>query len=220
METTTDYMSFDNFRAFLQYLQVKKVKYLFIIALFLLAGMAFTFIQPLEYSSVASVLIIHKINPNLDAYTAARAAEKLSNNLTEIIHTTAFLDSLSASYGNDFDFNLAKTEKEKRRVWEKKVVANVIPNTSIVKITAYDKNPIQAEKLVFFVANTLITRGEEYHGGGKDIVIKLINKPLTSKYPTRPNTALNLAVSLIFGLLAGYLTMLKNFYRLKQHKLY
>ncbi|MBU1131081.1 hypothetical protein KJ840_03045 [Patescibacteria group bacterium] len=202
--------------SFWHYLIQKKLSFAGLIALFLLLGMLITVVQPFEYSASASVLVIHKINPNLDAYTAARAAEKLSRNLASIIYTSSFLDTIASSYLN-YPLNLPAAESAKRKAWRKKIAATVSPETSILKITAYDKNPQEAEKLVFLVANTLVTRGKEYHGGGEDIVIKLIDKPMTSKYPARPRVVLNLISALFLGIIFSYLIHFKKYYQ-RQHR--
>jgi len=200
-------------RFFINYLFEKRGMILIILGIFLFIGILFTIVRPFEYSSTSRVLIIHKINPNLDAYTAARAAEKLTQNLATIIYSSSFLETLETSY----NVNLPPDESRRRQAWKEKITVKVQPGTSILQITAYDKNPEDAKKLDYLVANTLITQGQEYHGGGPDVVIKLLDKPLTSGFPTRPNIFLNLAGALILGLIFAYLIILKEYYQLFQH---
>jgi len=187
---------------FLAYLKGKKIVLIYTLLIFLIPAIALSLIKPLEYSSKVSVLIIQKINPNLDAYTAARAAEKLSDNLVQIIYTTSFYEKIRST-----NFNLGldwpETEKERRDYWSEKVSAKSIPDTSILEITAYDQNPEQAARLADAVAYVLITNGQEYHGGGEDIVIKKVDSNITSNYPVRPNIILNVISGLFFGIFVG-----------------
>lgn len=185
--------------SFSSYLSKKKTIFVFCILLFLIPSVGILLVKPLEYSSTVSVLIIQKINPNLDAYTAARAAEKLGKNLASIIYTTSFFEKVKSSSFN-LNIDWPSTEKEKRKLWQTKITARAIPDTSILEITAYDQDPQKAEKLAQAVAYILVSEGKEYHGGGEDIVIKSVDSSLTSDLPVRPNILLNVVSGLFFGI--------------------
>lgn len=187
---------------FLLYLSKKKSIIFYCILIILIPAVALSLIKPLEYSSTVSVLIIQKINPNLDAYTAARAAEKLGQNLAEIIYTTSFFDKVRSSNFN-LDINWPDNEKARRKLWQDKISARALPDTSILEITAYDTDPTKAEKLAQAVAFILVSEGKEYHGGGEDIIIKNVDSSLTSDFPVRPNLFLNLISGLFFGIFIG-----------------
>lgn len=187
---------------FLSYLSKKKSIIVYCILIVLIPAIVLSLIKPLEYSSTVSVLIIQKINPNLDAYTAARAAEKLGQNLAEIIYTTSFFDKVRSSNFN-LDINWPDNEKARRKLWQDKISARALPDTSILEITAYDTDPTKAEKLAQAVAFILVSEGKEYHGGGEDIVIKNVDSSLTSDFPVRPNLFLNLISGLFFGIFIG-----------------
>jgi capsular polysaccharide biosynthesis protein len=200
----------ENFSHFWSFLNKKKLILLYTVLVFIMLGLGFSLIKPMEYSSQVSLLIIQKINPNLDAYTAARAAEKLGKNLTSVIYTTSFYEKVIHS-NFDLKLNLPTTEREKRKAWQKKVDAKIDPDTSIIQITAYDQDRNEAEKLAQVISYILSTEGKEYHGGGDDIVIKPVNTALTSDYPTRPNIVLNLLASVVLGLILGLLIVFWQF---------
>lgn len=198
----------ENSYFFIHYLVEQRKTILIILGIFLILGILATVIHPFEYSSTTRVLIIHKINSNLDAYTAARAAEKLTQNLATIIYSSSFLDTLATSH----NINLPKDERQRRQAWKNKIAITVEPSTSILEIRAYDKSREDAQKLAYLVANTLITQGKEYHGGGQDVVIKLLDKPLTSRFFARPNIVFNLLSSLALGLIFAYFVALRKYY--------
>jgi capsular polysaccharide biosynthesis protein len=165
-----------------------------------------TLIQPFEYRSSIGLLVIQKQIQNLDAYAASRSAERLSKNLSKVIYTSSFFEKVMNS-GFDLKDNFSKNEARKRRQWRKKITARVSRETGMLKIDVYDKDRAQAEEFARAVAYVLSTKGEEYHGGGKNVEIKLVDAPLTSRFPVRPNLALNLFTGLILGIVAsgGYL---------------
>lgn len=156
-------------------------------------------LQPQEYSSEVKMLIIQKQNFETDTYLAAKSAEKVGKNLSEILTTSSFLDKVVAEGSVDLSAVTSLSSREQREVWSEKVTASVVPDSGLLVITAYDQNPATAEALVVAVANVMSASANEYHGGGDSIVIKTVDKPLTSTHPVRPNLFVNVGVALVVG---------------------
>lgn len=173
-----------------------------IIGLVVVLSLILTLIQPFEYRSSSQLLIIQKHNPNLDAYTASRSAERLSKNLSNVIYTSSFFEKVMNS-GFDLKDKFSKNEAKRRSQWKRKVVAQVSMETGMLRISVYDRDKVQAKEFTQAIAHVLSTKGEEYHGGGEDVEIKLVDAPLASRFPVRPNLALNLFTGLILGVVAG-----------------
>lgn len=198
------------------YLDILKEKYLYV-ALGTVSVMAlafiFTIIQPLNYSSTTEALVIQKQLTETDSYLSAKSAEKIASSLSSVVYSTSFFDKVSQSGLVDLSEISALSEADKRDKWEQKIGAQVVPETGIIQITAYDANPQEAENLASAVAYTLATQGDEYHGGGENIQVKVINSALTSKYPVKPNLFVNLALGLVIGLSGSllYLYFLPEF---------
>ena len=199
-----------NLDHFLTYLSKKKIVLVYSILVFIIIGLGLTLVRPMEFSSQVSLLIIQKINPNLDAYTAARAAEKMGTNLAAVIHTTSFYDKVIHS-NFDLKLNLPSNERDRRQAWNDKIVTSIDSNTSILEITVYDQDRNEAEKLAQVISYILSTEGSEYHGGGDDIIIKPVNTALTSDHPTRPNLILNFLASVLGGLILGLMIVFWQF---------
>lgn len=168
-------------------------------------------LAPLEYSAKSQILVIHQIMPNLDAYSAARASEKLAQNLSEIIGTASFLAALLETQPIVPQNFLGLDEAKKRQQWGKKVEAKAV--NSLLEISVYDVDPQAAVNLNLAVAQTLLAQGDQWHGGGDSIRLKLVNPPLSSRYPARPNFLLNLLLAVITGLALAYLHVYLNFNR-------
>ena len=164
-------------------------------------SLIFSLIQPLEYRSRVELLIVQKQTMSMDAYAAARASEKLARNLSLVIKTKSFFDKVIAS-----DFGIRRgdfpvEEKKLRKVWQKKVSTKISPETSLLRVDVFDKDKKTANKLAQAVAYVLVNDSAEYHGGGEDVKIRVVNDPLVSDYPVKPNIILNSATGLLAGLI-------------------
>lgn len=156
-------------------------------------------LQPQEYSSEVKMLIIQKQNFETDTYLAAKSAEKVGNNLSEVLSTSSFLDKVVAEGSVDLSTLIALDTQERHDAWSDKVSASVIPDSGLLAITAYDEDPAVAEQLAVAVASVMTNSANEYHGGGDSIVIKTVDESITSSYPVRPNIFVNVAVAMALG---------------------
>lgn len=159
---------------------------------------------PHYYSAESQVLLISRSLTGVDPYTQSKAAERIGENLSKIMQTTDFYGKVMESNIN-FDKTIwqNKTERARRKDWQKNVQAEVVYGTGIVKVTVYakDKNDVLAFSTA--VTDALVTRGWEYVGG--DVAIKMVSTPLVSTLPARPNYLVNVAVGLVLGwLLSGW----------------
>ncbi|MDP3964932.1 MAG: Wzz/FepE/Etk N-terminal domain-containing protein [bacterium] len=158
-----------------------------------------TFIQPFEFSSTFSLLVIEK-NPNLDAFSAAKSAERLSQSLGQVLYTTSFYDKvLNSGYVAD-NVGFSNDEQKRREQWKRQIDTQVFADVGVLKITVYDADRDNASDLANALAVVLAEDGTEYLGGGNSIELKVVDYPLTSKNPMRPNVPVNLAAGLLLGL--------------------
>ena len=165
--------------------------------------LGFSLLQPLQYRSRVDLLVVQKQALNMDAYSAARASEKMAKNLAVVVQTKSFFEEVVKSNlgirRNDFPAN----ERKLRRVWRKKVRAKISPETSLLTVSVFDTDKAKANELAAAVAYILVNNASEYYGIGQNIIIKVVNEPLVSNYPVKPNIILNTLSALIVGLLLG-----------------
>lgn len=163
-----------------------------------------SFVQALEYRSSIRLLITQE-SVSADAYTASRSAERVADDLAGIVFTTAFFDQvLNAQFQIDeTQFPSAETKQAKRRkVWQRMVVTSVERGTGLLSIHVYHRDPEQARQISQAIAFVLTQQGWRYTSGG-NISVRLVDKPLVSGYPVRPNLASNGFVGLVLGALVG-----------------
>lgn len=182
-----------------------------------LLAVLFSFVRPLEYSSTLRLLIIQRSSLNLDPYTAIRSAERVSENLASVVYTTSFFDKVMAAGFNIDQTVFKKDEGRKRKQWNKMVATQIARGTGLLTVTAYHKDRSQAEQIAYAIGTVLQKEGWTYVGGG-DLQVKIVDAPLTSRWPARPNLFGNGFGGLVLGLILGigYVVYLERQTRARQ----
>ncbi len=165
-------------------------------------GVGLSFLFPLRYSSTMRLLIIQKQLSAADPYTAIKATESISDNLSQIIFTTSFFDKVMAAKFNVDQSIFPSDETKKRKLWREMIGATVIRGSGMLAVTVYHKDPAQATQIARAVAFVLTTEGWQYVGGG-DLQVKLVDDPLESRWPVKPNIPQNAFAGFVLGIIAG-----------------
>jgi capsular polysaccharide biosynthesis protein len=165
-------------------------------------GVALSFAFPLQYSSTLRLLIIQRQLSTADPYTAIKASERISENLSQAIYTTSFFDKVLET-----DFDIDRTvfkadEHRRRRQWERMVGTQVLRGSGMIVLTAYHTDKDEATKIANAIAYVLTTEGWQYVGGG-DLEVKIVDEPLQSRFPVKPNIPANAFMGFALGLIAG-----------------
>ncbi len=169
------------------------------IILALAAGVVSLFL-PKYYSATSQVLIISRDRNGVDPYTQSKSAERIGENLAQVVKTTDFYNKvINSSYAFDKERWTKLNDREARKQWNKDVNASMIYNTGLMTITVNSLS--KEDALVFAQAATdaMVSNGWEYIGG--DVALKAVNAPLVSRWPSRPNYILNVLVSFLAGAL-------------------
>lgn len=161
-----------------------------------------TIIQPFLYSSTVSVLVLQKSGFSIDAYSASKSEERIANKLAQVIYASSFLDKVMNS-GFAVERSYFKTDEQKKRdQWSKMIETNVPAGLSKLQVTVYHKDPNQAVQIAQAVAFILTTEKREYIGID-DVDLRVLDTPLASKYPVKPNIILNIGLGVFLGIILG-----------------
>lgn len=188
------------------YLQIlkKKLPYIAVITGIVVAiVMVITIFQPREYSSQVQVMVMPN-NENLDAETAYKTSEYIAKTLGSVVPTVTFLDKVNKTEIADVSGIVSLDEADKRKAWNRAASVNVLPETGILKITTMASDRQSARDLASAVSYVLVENSEEYYGGNKNVAIRVVDTPLTSKYPVTPNIYANLLIGILGGFLGSY----------------
>jgi capsular polysaccharide biosynthesis protein len=166
----------------------------------LVLALAFSLVQTFQYSSSVKLLITQTNPTGLDPYTAIKSTERIAQNLSEIVYTTAFFDLVVSDEGVDATA-FPEDEIDKRKAWRETIETSVSPGTGIMTITAYNKDRNQATILAVRTANQLAIQAPNYFGFS--VRVQVIDAPLPSRFFARPDFARNGMFGAIAGLLLG-----------------
>lgn len=180
----------------------------------LLLGVGLSFLRPFQYSSTARLLILQQIGA-VDAYTASRAAERVAEDLANVVYTsTLFEKVISASSQIDASY-FPEDERKARKKWEKTVGVTVRRGTGFLQVSTYHPDVRQAELLTRAISTVLVSEGWTYTSGGS-ISIQLVDDPVNSRWPVRPNVPLNAFTGLVLGGILGTLYVILKGERIRR----
>lgn len=181
---------------------IKKWK---VIVFFTLLGAILTlvgsFMRPLEYSSSVRLLIVQKNIGTSDAYTVLKSAESIGDNLSQVVYTSSFLDKvLDSRYLVHKNF-FPRKEYDRRKKWSRMLETHVSRGTGFLKLTVFHPDRREANKIAKAAATILIEEGWQYVGTAMEM--KLVDRPLESRFPARPNIIINMFFGFFFGTCVG-----------------
>lgn len=166
----------------------------------LVLAAAFSLVQPLRYSSTVKLLITQTNSTGLDPYTAVKSTERIAQNLSELVYTTAFFKAVTDHPSVNRAY-FPTDDISQRKKWADTIGTNVSPGTGIMTVTAYHTNRDQAATLAVRSAQELTTQAPDYFGFS--VRAQVIDAPLASRWFAKPNFLMNGAYGLIAGLLLG-----------------
>jgi uncharacterized protein involved in exopolysaccharide biosynthesis len=181
----------------------------------LILGAGITLLFPLEYRADAQVYIISKSRYGVDPYTIIRSAERVGENIAQVMGTNDFYTKVMSDTNYAIDRSYFEdptiTERVKRKRWEKAMKGSVVFGTGTLTVSAYSVSTTQALALAGAAVDTLARRGWEYVGG--DVDIKVVNEPVVTRFPVRPNLLVNALLGAIATMLILTLALLRREYR-------
>ncbi|NQV90471.1 hypothetical protein HQ487_03640 [Candidatus Uhrbacteria bacterium] len=185
----------------------------------LVLALIISFVQPLKYSSTTRMLILQDVGSGVDAYTASRSEERIADNLSTLIYTSTFFDQVMDA-GFSIDESIFPDDASRqRKVWGKTVKATVSRGSGLLSITTYHQDIEQAEQLVRAIAFVLTDRVGEYTSGG-DVSVRLVDEPLNSNWPVKPNILVNILSGFVLGAFVGIIfTILQTERIRRRHQL-
>lgn len=156
-------------------------------------------VMPLRYSATGSVLIQPRQGFGIDLYTVLKSAERTGEDIARVIETSTFLEAVLASEPAIANDQFPAGERDRRRHWKKVIEPQVHPGSGVLNVVAYDEDPRQARIIAQAVITTLVQTGSEYVGEGTKF--KVVDTPIVSRFPVKPNVFVNAIVGFLFGVI-------------------
>ena len=184
----------------------KKATIIYIVLLFLIISLVITFIQPLKYGSTSKLLVVQKYN-TYDIYATAKSNEYVSNILSNVVSSYSFYNEVKNS-GFAINYDYFKGDNRKQmRIWQKTVSAKSISDSGVIEINIYHPDSRQAYEISKAVNEIIKTKNANYHGLGDRIDIVIIDQPIVSSFPVKPNIFINILIGIVLGIIfaLGYI---------------
>jgi capsular polysaccharide biosynthesis protein len=108
---------------------------------------------------------------------------------------------MDAGFAIDEDY-FPEDDYKRRKEWEKTVSTTVARGTGLLTIKVYHEDVEQAEQIAHAVSFVLTNEGWTYTSGSNS-TIRLVDEPLNSRWPVRPNIPANAFAGLVLGGLLG-----------------
>lgn len=167
-------------------------------------------IQTPEYRAVSKVLVIQKQMANQDIYAISKSAQYLTQVLKEGIYSDSFIEKIFASPYNIQRGDFPLDAKEQRKEWKKDVKVIILQDLGAMEIQVFYPDKDKAEKISQAILAILKENHQFYHGGGDNVEVRILDNPLVSKNPARPNLWLNAAIGAVIGLVIGLMLALRK----------
>lgn len=176
-----------------------------------IAAVLASLIFPLEYRADAQVLVISKARYGVDPYTAVKSAERVGENLAQVTGSNDFFLKVMSQQGYDIDKSRFEnvSERLKRKRWQKALDVSAVYGTGVLNVSAFSKDKAQAEQLAGAVSAAIVSAGWEYVGG--DVGFKIVNEPVATRFPARPNLAVNFVLGFVIGAVLMAVVVLRRY---------
>lgn len=166
-------------------------------------AMLVSFLQPLKYSAESQILVVPDYQQTSDPYQISRTNEYLSSLLAQITYSSSFFEAtVKPEYQVDTAY-FGDTAKKRMTSWRSTIKVKPINDSGVISVKVYHTDKQQAEKLVRAINYNLITKNNYYHGLGDKVTLKVIDEPLISNWPAKPNLPINFSLAIILGILIG-----------------
>jgi len=190
-----------NLNEFFIAMSKKKQTFVSVFIIFVLIAILITALMPFKYGSSLRLLTVHSFKETTDPYMVSKSSERLSSLLAKLVYSNSFFEKIKESGFNIDKAYFGDTEKKQMEEWEKTVKSKSIGDTGIIAIDIYHTDRNQTEEIAKAIVFILKKDHDLYHGFGKNLEIKVIDKPITSNFPVKPNIVLNLTLAIIFSII-------------------
>ncbi len=169
----------------------------------LLLTVIFSFLAPLKYRSSSQLLVKQDYKEGSDPYNLSKSTQYISDILAEVVYSSSFFNEVIYSGYNINKDYFSANEQRRKKQWANTVSAHAISDMGIIAIDVYHKDKTQADQIAQAISYILKTKHNLYHGRGDNVSIMIIDNPITSNFPVKPNIIINIILALVFGIALG-----------------
>lgn len=151
----------------------------------------------LKYSVSSRLLVIQDSSVS-DVYSLSRSNEYLGNLFAQVVYSSSFYDQVLSSRYNVEKGYFSGDYGQQLKKWRKTVNTKTQGDTGIIEVNVYHPQVNEAQKIALAVNDILINNNKDYQGN-QNIKVKILDQPLASSYPTKPNIVLNVMATIFLA---------------------
>ena len=156
-----------------------------------------------EYRTTVRLLLAPQYGTGIDPYNLSKATEYFTDLLSRVVPSQAFFEELLKSEPR-IDQSVFSVRPVKRdQEWRHMMQARPVSDTGILELTVYHKASSQASLIGSAAAQLLIVRGALFHGADDKVALRILDAPLTSERPVRPQALLSALIAFLVVFLGG-----------------
>lgn len=188
------------FNDFINLLKRKKGTIFSLVFIIVILSLGLSLINPLKYGAKSRLLVVQNTS-GADSYTMSKSNEYIGNLFSQVAYSGSFFNLvLESPY--DIDKNYFSGDFNNQiKTWNKTIQTKTLSDTGIIEINIYHPNPYQAQQIALAVNDIFINKNTNYQGSGQAIKVNVIDQPLISNYPIKPNLPQNALIALMAGFL-------------------
>lgn len=168
----------------------------------LVIGLTVSLLQPQLYRSRSKLLVTMYGN---DYYAIDKGNQYFASLLPKIASSQSFFNDLFSGSADTYGLDRAyfgSTYREEMRAWERTMSISMDAQ-GILTVDIYHSNPEQAKQISMALDNYLIAKESYFQQLADKADIKIIDQPIVSRYPVKPDLAGNAVAAMILGALIG-----------------
>jgi capsular polysaccharide biosynthesis protein len=189
------------FNEFLKLIGRKKQTILAIIFVGIVLTIGISLLNPLKYGAKSRLLVLQDASSS-DAYSLSKSNEYLGNLFAQVVYSSSFYDQVMASSYNIDRNYFSGNYSQQLKKWRETISTGTQGDTGIIEINVYHTNVQEAKQIALAINDILINNNENYHSG-QNIKVNIIDQPLVSSYPVKPNLPYNAALALVASFLVA-----------------
>lgn len=188
------------FNEFIKLLGRKKQTIFLLVLIALVGTIGLSLIAPLKYDAKSRLLVVQNTS-GVDPYTVSKSNEYLGNLFSQVVYSSSFFDLvMSSPYSIDHNY-FAGTPYQQMKIWQKTIATKTYSDTGIIEVNVYHPDPSQALQINLAINDALMNKNGNYQGNGQSIKVNIIDQPLVSSYPAKPNLPQNAVLAIAAGFL-------------------
>lgn len=189
------------FNDFSSLLKKKRQTILIIVCIFVISALLLSLAQTMKYTVKSRLLVIQNAGAS-DAYVLSKSNEYLGTLFAEIVYSSSFYDQVLSSNYNISQSYFTGSYSQQIKKWQSTVKTRTQGNTGIIEIYVYHPQVSEAKKIALAVNDILMNKNQAYQGG-EGVRINIIDQPIASNFPNKPNLFNNLAIAFFGSLLVS-----------------